>query len=325
VLFGSWTFAMPAALLISAGAPPSMEPPVSTGSPTVMHADPGGEQPSTVTAPASVEAFFTTDLYAKDSGYVSRLNADIGDHVQEGQLLAVIEDPETHAQYDRALAGVQQAKAALEVAKRQLIGLQADRTLQLLTFRRQKELFAGKAATAQALDEANAKDQASEANAETGKAKIASAEADLQAAEAESQRLQALLQYTRIAAPFTGVVTRRLVNPGDLVQAATGTRTVPLFTVQQLNTVRVFADVPEASAVDIRPGWTAAVKLDETPGQVVHGAVTRVASALDSATRTMRVEIDLPNRDEKLLPGMYAQVTLEPIAVVTNAPGRPKT
>jgi multidrug efflux pump subunit AcrA (membrane-fusion protein) len=121
-------------------------------------------------------------------------------------------------------------------------------------------------------------------------------------------------------APFTGVVTRRLVNPGDLVQAATGTRTVPLFTVQQLDTVRIFADVPEASAVDIRPGWTAAVKLYEAPERVVNGAVTRVASALDPATRTMRVEIDLPNRDETLLPGMYAQVTLGPIAVATNAP-----
>jgi multidrug efflux pump subunit AcrA (membrane-fusion protein) len=285
-----------------------------------MHADLGVEQPAAITASASVQAFFTTDLYAKDTGYVSRVDADIGDHVQDGQVLAEIEDPETQAQYERVLAGVQQAKAALDVVKRQFIGLQADRTLQLLTLKRQKELFAGKAATAQALDEANAKEEASHANAETGRANIALAQANLQAAEAESQRLHALLQYTRVVAPFTGVVTKRLVNPGDLVQAATGTRTAPLFTVQQLDQVRVFADVPEASAIDIHPGRSATVELYEAPEHVVHGVVTRVASAIDPATRTMRVEIDLPNHDQILLPGMYAQVTLGPAAVVTNAP-----
>jgi multidrug efflux pump subunit AcrA (membrane-fusion protein) len=289
VKLASWTFAVPAALLIGAGAPTTVSA-AGNGGTTAMHADPGVEQSEAVTAPATVQAFFVTDLYAKDSGYVSRVSADIGDHVNEGQVLAVIDDPETQAQYDRVLAGVQQAKAALDVARRQYIGLQADRTLQLLTLRRQKELFAGKAATPQTLDEANAREQAAEANAETGQANIALAQANLQAAEAESRRLQALVQYTRIVAPFTGVVTRRLVNPGDLVQAAIGTRTSPLFTVQQLDPVRVFADVPEATVADFRPGRTATVKLYEAPGQVTHGVITRIASALDPATRTMRIE-----------------------------------
>src|SRR6202022_853069 len=108
------------------------------------------------------------------------------------------------------------------------------------------------ASTAQALDEAQAKQGVSTANVETGKAKIALAEADLQAAKAEEDRLRGLLQYDKIVAPFDGVVTRRLVNPGDLVQAATSTRTAPLFSLQELDTVRVFADVPEASAAGIR-------------------------------------------------------------------------
>jgi len=138
------------------------------------------------------------------------------------------------------------------------------------------------------------------------------AEADLQAAKAEAERLQALLQYDKIVAPFDGVVTRRLVNPGDLVQAATSTRTAPLFTLQKLDMVRVFADVPEASVAGIRPGLPADVKLYGPAGVTVHGTVTRIATALDPATRTMRVEIDLPNPGEKLLPGMYAQVTLGP-------------
>jgi len=274
--------------------------------------DDKSQQFATVVVPATIQAFFVTDLYAKDSGYVSQVNHDIGDHVKIGQVLAVIEDAELQAQSDRAQAAVQQAKAALEVAKRQLAGLQADLTLQQVTLKRQKELFAGKAATHQTLDEAQAKQSVSTANVETGNAKIAVAEADLQAANAEAERLQALLQYDKIVAPFDGVVTRRLVNPGDLVQAATSTRTSPLFSLQKLDTVRVFADVPEASAAGIRPGLPADVKLYGPAAVTVHGTVTRIANSLDSATRTMRVEIDLPNPGEMLLPGMYAQVTLGP-------------
>jgi multidrug efflux pump subunit AcrA (membrane-fusion protein) len=274
--------------------------------------DEKSRQFATVVVPATIQAFFVTDLYAKDSGYVSQVNNDIGDHVKVGQVLAVIEDPEVQAQSNRAQAGVQQAKAALEVAQRQLAGMQADLTLQQVTLKRQKELFAGKASTAQMLDEARAKQGVSSANVETGKAKITSAEADLEAAKAEAERLQALLQYDKIVAPFDGVVTRRLVNPGDLVQAATSTRTAPLFTLQKLDVVRVFADVPEASAAGIRSGLPADVKLYGPAGVTIHGAVTRIATALDPTTRTMRVEIDLPNPGEKLLPGMYAQVTLGP-------------
>jgi multidrug efflux pump subunit AcrA (membrane-fusion protein) len=224
--------------------------------------------------------------------------------------LAIIEDPELQAQFEKAQAAVEQAKAALDVAKRQLAGMEADLVLQRATLKRQKELFVGKAATAQTLDEAQAKEGVARASVETGKAKISLAEADLQAAKAEANRLQALLEYDKIVAPFNGVVTRRLVNPGDLVQAATATRTAPLFTCQKIDVLRVFADAPEASASAIRPGTRAEVKLYDAGEMTVVGSVTRVATALDPSTRTMRVEIDLPHPDEKLQPGMYARVTL---------------
>ena len=267
-------------------------------------------QSATVFVPASIQAFFVTDLYAKVSGYVSQVNSDIGDHVREGQALAVIANPELQAEFDKAQAAVQQATAAVEVAKRQITGMQADLALQEATLRRQKELFAGKAATAQMLDEAQAKQGVSAANLEIGKARFAAAEADLQFAKAEAERVQALLQYRIIVAPFDGVVTRRLVNPGDLVQAAVSTRTTPLFTIQQIDTVRVLADVPETSAMGIRRGLATEVTLYGASGITIHGSVTRIAAALDPATRTMRVEIDLPNPDGTLRPGMYAQVTL---------------
>jgi len=267
-------------------------------------------------APATVQAYFATDLYAKESGYALQVDADIGDHVKAGQVLAVIDNPELQLQFVRAEAAVAQASAALEVAKRRVVGMEADLTLQQVTLKRQEQLFTGKAVTQQQLDEQRAKESVSKATLEVGRADIALAQANVQAAVADMHRLQALLQYTKIVAPFDGVVTRRFINPGDLVQAATSTRpTTPLFTCQKLDVVRVFADVPEASATTIRQGWPAQVRLYGPAAQTISGSVTRIASALDSATRTMRVEIDLPNPDEKLLPGMYAQVSFGPAPV----------
>src|SRR6202521_1402834 len=264
-------------------------------------------------APATVQAYFATDLYAKESGYALHVDADIGDHVKAGQVLAVIDNPELQMQFARTEAAVQQANAALEVAKRRLIGMQAELGLQQLTLKREEQLFAGKAVTNQQIDEQRAKESVSRAASEVGRADIALAEANLQAATADLHRVQALLQYTKIVAPFDGVVTRRFINPGDLVQAATSTRpTTPLFTCQKLDVVRVFADVPEASATTIRQGRPVQATLYGPAAQTISGSVTRIASALDSATRTMRVEIDLPNPDEKLLPGMYAQVSFGP-------------
>jgi RND family efflux transporter MFP subunit len=278
---------------------------------------------TTLDAPATVQAYFATDLYAKESGYALQVDADIGDHVKAGQVLAVIDNPELQMQFVRAEAAVQQANAALEVAKRRLIGMQADLTLQQVTLKRQEQLFTGKAVTNQQIDEQRAKESVSSAALQVGRADIALAEANVQAATADMHRLQALLQYTKIVAPFDGVVTRRFINPGDLVQAATSTRpTTPLFTCQKLDVVRVFAEVPEASATTIRQGWPAQVRLYGPAAQTISGSVTRIASALDAATRTMRVEIDLPNPDEKLLPGMYAQVSFGPAPISIEVPVR---
>ncbi len=243
--------------------------------------------PSSLMVPASVQAFFVTDLYAKDSGYVSHINNDIGDHVKKGQVLAVIDNPELQAQYNKAKAGVQQAKAAFE--------------LQGVTLARQKELFAGNATTAQTMDEARIKEDM--------------AKADLGAATAEMERLQALLGYDKITAPYDCVITRRMVNPGDLVQASTASRTAPLFTCEQHDPVRVFADVPDAYAGRIRLGLPVSVQLYDASTVTFHGTITRITGSLDQASRTMRVEIDLPNHDGKLIPGKYVQVSLEPAVV----------
>jgi multidrug resistance efflux pump len=289
---------------------------------------------------AVVDAFWSADQYAKTSGYVADVKADIGDHVKKGQVLAVIDVPESENDLavakamlaakqemaKAATAAVVQAQKAVEVAKQQQAGAEAELELANATLKRQEELFAGKAATSQQIDEARAKTQLARAASAVSGAKIAAAEADLmaataneavananaQVAAAEAQRAETMLTYTRIVAPFDGVVTRRQVAPGDLVQSATASRANPLFTVQRIDTVRVSCDVPEAGAMLVRVGDPAEVKLYGAGGSVIRGEVTRIATAVNSGTRTMRAEIDLPNPGERLRPGMYAQVTLSP-------------
>jgi multidrug resistance efflux pump len=307
--------------------------------------------PGTVVVIASVEAFWSADQYAKTAGYVAEVKHDLGDHVAKGELLAVLHVPELEKNLVQAKAtliakqqmrkaaeaAVAQARQALAVAKSQLAASQAERDLQQLTLKRQEELSAGKATTPQQLDEIRSKAKVSEANVTTGEAKAGSAEADIQAAEANRdvaaaqadvadaavQEVEALLEYTKITAPFDGIITRRQVNPGDLVQGATTTRTMPLFTVQQLDTVRVFCDVPEAQAAGVAAGAEAEIKLYGLGGQVIKGKVTRIAHAIDALSRTMRAEIDLPNPQGSLRPGMYAQVTIalhEPPRIADASP-----
>jgi multidrug efflux pump subunit AcrA (membrane-fusion protein) len=294
-------------------------------------------QPASVAVPGSISAFYMTDLFAKDSGYLSEVKVDIGDHVKRGDVLALIDDPELAQQLKSAEAmlaakqqmakaaeaNVQQAKASLVVAQKQLAAMQAESQLASANLTRQEALFKEKAATTQQTEEYRAKSQVATSAADVGQAKIASAEADVTAAEAnravaaaqvqiaqaDVERVRTLLGYTKIVAPFDGIITRRLVSPGDLVQTAITNRTAPLFTCAQVNVVRVFCDVPEANAGAIQTGMKAEVKLAGSAAPI-SATVTRIAASMDPATRTMRVEIDLPNENEALKPGMYAQVTL---------------
>jgi multidrug resistance efflux pump len=297
-------------------------------------------QPATVVVPGSVAAFYVADLYSKDSGYLSEVKADIGDHVKKGDVLAVIDDPELLQQLKgaeallaakeqlamAAQASVEQAKASLEVARSQVAALEAERDLAESTLRRQEALFKEKAATSQQIDETRAKARVTAAAADVGRAKIASAEADLRAAEAgravaaaqvkvaaaHAERTRTLVNYMKVVAPFDGVVTRRLAGVGDLVQNASSGRGMPLFTCQKLDVVRVACDVPDTIAAAVRPGTKAEIRLNGSAGVMTVAAITRIAVSVDPATRTMRAEIELPNGDEKFRPGVYAQVTLFP-------------
>jgi multidrug resistance efflux pump len=316
---------------------------------------PAATQPAAaqVVAIATVEALWSTDQYAKIAGYVAEVNADLGDHVKMGQVLATIDVPELEKELaaakatvaakrelaNAAAAAIEQARTAVEVAKRQQAGATAELQLAEATLKRQEELFTGKAATSQQMDEARARAESARAASGVSQAKIAAAEADLKAATAnesvakanadvaaaEAERTAAIMAYTHVVAPFDAVVTRRGVSPGDLVQSASAGRGMPLFTVQQMDTVRVSCDVPEAGAVLVRAGDPAEVKFFGLGGKVIHGTVTRIAAAVDSGTRTMRAEINLPNAGGELRPGMYAQVTLTPSGKLADAPAATRT
>jgi multidrug efflux pump subunit AcrA (membrane-fusion protein) len=294
--------------------------------------------PRTVSVPATVEAFESADIYPKDSGYLIEVKVDLGDHVKRGDVIAIIDDPELQKQIDVSQAllegrkenvkatevALQQAQKASDVIRSQLAGYRADLSLAQATLKRQDELFAGKAITNQQLDEVRAKAEVAGAQADVAQAKVAASESDVAAAQAaisvaksqvtiaetELQRYQTLQQYTKVTAPFDGVITRRNVSRGDLVQSGAANRSTPLFTFQRIDTVRVFCDVPEAAAAFVSKGTTASIKVFGLDDLVITGAVTRISMSLDPATRTMRTEIDLDNSDEKLRPGMYAQVIL---------------
>jgi RND family efflux transporter MFP subunit len=301
-------------LLYLGASPPSKATTAAPESrPSVDVVKPGREiLVQRVQSNATLEAFEDADLFAKVSGYLSDVRVDIGDHVKAGQVLAVIDVPEMKQELAEAKAQLESRKSSLESARRQLDHHRADVALQNGLAKDREQLGQGRQFISdRTLDQVRA-------NADIAKADLGVAEANLDVAAnqidvaaATVEKIKALLTYAQIVAPFDGVVVRRQVNRGDLVQAATSARTTPLFKVQRIDTIRVFCDVPENEVLHVRVGDRATVRVFGLNGEPVVGAITRFAYRLDPETRNMRTEIDLPNTDERLYPGMYAQVSLE--------------
>jgi RND family efflux transporter MFP subunit len=265
---------------------------------------------------ATLEAFEEVDLFAKVSGYLSDVRVDIGDHVKAGQVLAVIDVPEMKQELAEAKAQLESKQSSLERARRQLDHNKAGLALQNALSKDREQLGEGRGFISdRTLDQVHA-------NADIAKADLGVAEADralaanqVDVAAATVEKIKTLLAYTQIVAPFDGVVARRQVNRGDLVQAATATRTTPsagsLFTLQRIDTIRVFCDVPENDVPQLHVGDPAIVRPAGFDGKPFIGKVTRFSLRLDPETRNMRTEIDLPNPKEQLYPGTYAEVLLE--------------
>ncbi len=262
-----------------------------------------------ISLPGTLVAFNEATLYGKVAGYLRSISVDKGDRVRAEQTLAIIEVPEMAKEVEQAEATYQEAQAGLNKAK-------AETELQAVTFRRYLDVQSQDpdAISKQEVDEWRAKYEAARAEAQLAEAKV-------RTTRANRDRLVALNAYSRIIAPFSGVVTARFVDPGALIQAATSSvQAQPILTLQDFAMLRAYVSVPELEVPMIRKGKDMTLTTAAYPGKVFRGSVTRFAEALDPATRTMKTEIDIPNPQALLRPGMYANVTLElekhPSAVV---------
>src|SRR5579871_5754389 len=248
---------------------------------TVAVVHPLAEKPDVeLVLPGSLLAFEESPIYARTNGYLLRWYKDIGSRVKEGELLADIDTPEIDQELNQSRAARQQIVAQLELAK--------------ISAERWENLRKTDSVSAQ------------EADQQTSGYK--QAQANLVAADANVKRLEQLEGFKRVYAPFSGVLTKRNVDPGALINAGAGAAGRELFDIARVDPLRVYTSVPQAYAPFIRTGESTTVTLQEFPGQKFSAKVARTAEAIDPNTRTLLTEVDVPNKDEKLLPGSFGEV-----------------
>ena len=249
--------------------------------PTVAVVQPATE-PGTdeLVLPGNLLAFEESPIFARTNGYLLRWYKDIGSKIQKGELLAKIDAPEIDQELSQARAGREQIKAALELAK-----ISADRWANL-----------------------RKSDSVSQQEADQQASGYQQAQANLAAADANVRRLEQLESFKNVYAPFSGVLIRRNVDPGALINSGAGATGKELFDIARVDPLRVYVSVPQAYATNIKAGMKANVTLQEFPGQKFLGTIARTADAIDPATRTLNTEVDVPNKDGKLLPGSFGQV-----------------
>jgi RND family efflux transporter MFP subunit len=232
-------------------------------------------------------------LIAKVTGYVGEVPVDRGTVVKAGDVLTTVSVPELEDERRKKTADV-------KVIEAEIVSAKANHELQKVTAKRFENLVSENAISVQELDEARAREAVAEAA-------IAQAESKLAAAKESLKTTETWLSYATIAAPFSGVLTERLVHPGSFVSAAERT---PLFTLMDLSTIRAVVDVPEAESPRIRPGQTGVRVTIPELGKTWTAVVSRSATSLDPKTRTLRVEVDLANETGELFPGMYGQAAV---------------
>jgi RND family efflux transporter MFP subunit len=231
--------------------------------------------------PGTLQGYVQSPISARTSGYLRRWTKDIGSRVAKGELLAEIDAPEIDQQLSQGIAAREQAAQSLALARSSM--------------ERWEALRKRDAVSQQELDERRSGE--------------AQAKANLAAADANVERLRQLEGFKRVTAPFAGVITRRSVDTGDLIDAGGGGGRT-LFLLTQTDPLRIYVNVPQAYAQLIKPGQKVSVTQAEIRGKSFSGEVARTAASIDAATRSMQIEISLPNREGELLPGAYVQVSL---------------
>jgi RND family efflux transporter MFP subunit len=248
------------------------------------------------TWPGTTEAFEQANLYARASGYISKRTVDIGSRVKAGDLLVEIAAPEIEHQIAQAEGTLTQLRANLQQA-------QANRDLAQVTWDRASKLVQQGWTTAQQGDNDRLTLKARDAA-------VAVASANIVAQEAQLRVLNQQKSYLGVVAPFDGVITQRNIDVGSLVQADAASGTF-LFQLMHSDVIRIQVYVPQDDAFGVTPGTEAVARVPEMPGREFPGKVTRIADALQPGSRTLLTEIDVPNPDRALSPGLYCQVELK--------------
>lgn len=249
---------------------------------TVIHPTHGAPQ-SEITLPGNMQAFMDAPIYARTNGYLKKWYVDIGARVKANQLLAEIEAPEVDQQLEQARADLNTAQANLSLSE--------------ITAKRYEDLKNTDSVSKQDVDNAHG-------DYEAKKATVASAQYNV-------KRLEELQSFEKIYAPFDGVITARNTDVGHLINSGAGAPQTELFHMASIRTLRVYVAVPQQDSVTAKPGLPADLTLPEFPGRHFNGKLVRTANAIDPATRTLLVEVDVDNPAGELLPGAYTEVHLK--------------
>jgi HlyD family secretion protein len=266
--------------------------------------------PVETTLPGQTLAFDQANIYARATGYIAERHVDIGSRVKQGDLLAKIASPDLDRQLDQAQAQLTQLRAAVVQAKAQVSLAEANLKLGNVTYERIGSLAEKGWETLQNRDTQAANVSSQQANVEAANAGVKVAEANVEAQQATVNRLRTLTAFEDVRAPFDGVVSARNVDIGDLVNADSGTGT-SMFGLVKDDVLRVAVNVPQTLAVGIRDGLTAKVHVFELPDRTFSGTVARNAGALQAASRTLPVQVDVANPDHALKAGIFVNVEID--------------
>jgi RND family efflux transporter MFP subunit len=246
--------------------------------------------------PGDTRGWYESTIYARVSGYVGNWTSDIGDRVKKGQVLATIETPDL----DQQLIAAQEK---LKVSQAEVAVAEANASFAQKTYERWRDSPRG------VVSEQEREEKEAEFNSSVAKLNAAKAQAN--ADKADVGRLMALEEFKNVTAPYDGVITSRPIDVGDLVTAGSTSNTTSLYNIAQINEIRVFVDVPQRAAAGMVVGIPAIAVANEYPNRKFAGKIARSSRAIDPATRTLHVEVDIPNPDLALVPGMYLEVTFQ--------------
>jgi RND family efflux transporter MFP subunit len=272
-----------------------------------------GDIAQSLTIAAEFRPFQEIEVHAKVAGYLKSISVDVGDRVNAGQLLAVLEIPELQDEIKQDAAAVKRANEEINRAQADLQRAQSAHEVAHLSSTRLGGVMKVRPnlVAQQDIDEATGRDRVAEAQVSTAQAALAGAKEQFEVAKATQGKTQTLFDYARITAPFAGVITQRYADTGAMIQAGTSSQTqaMPIVRLSQNDKLRLVIPVPESAVSRIHLGNAVAVAV-QSLHKTVTGKIARFSDRLDTDTRTMRVEVDVPNPKLDLVPGMYADATL---------------